>query len=75
MIKETMILQKIQNKIKQVIENKNSTVDITKEAEVSKGTIINSEFLNGLKSEEATEQLSKFGKKKLYASVSTKKNN
>lgn len=57
--------KKYKIKIKQVIENKNSTVDITKEAEVSKGTIINSEFLNGLKSEEATEQLSKFGKKKI----------
>ena len=57
--------KKYKIKIKQVIENKNSTVDITKEAEVSKGTIINSEFLNGLKSEEATEKLSKFGKKKI----------
>ena len=57
--------KKYKIKIKQVIENKNSTVDITKEAEVSKGTIINSEFLNGLKSEEATEQLSKCGKKKI----------
>ena len=57
--------KKYKIKIKQVIENKNSTVDITKEAEVSKGTIINSEFLNGLKSEEAIEKLSKFGKKKI----------
>ena len=57
--------KKYKIKIKQVIENKNSTVDITKEAEVSKGTIINSEFLNGLKSEEAAEKLSKFGKKKI----------
>ena len=46
-------LQKYKIKIKQVIENKSSTVDITKEAEVSKGTIINSGFLDGLKSEEA----------------------
>ena len=55
--------KKYKIKIEQVIENKSSTVDITKEAEVSKGTIINSGFLNGLKSEEATEKLSKFGKK------------
>ena len=54
--------KKYKIKIKQVIENKSSTVDITKEAEVSKGTIINSGFLNGLKSEEAKEKLSKFGK-------------
>ena len=54
--------KKYKIKIKQVIENKSSTVDITKEAEVGKGTIINSGFLNGLKSEEATEKLSKFGK-------------
>ena len=54
--------KKYKIKIKQVIENKSSTVDITKEAEVSKGTIINSGFLDGLKSEEATEKLSKFGK-------------
>ena len=49
--------KKYKIKIKQVIENKSSTVDITKEAEVGKGTIINSGFLNGLKSEEAKEKI------------------
>ena len=50
-------------KIKQVVQNPDEKVDISKEAFVEKGVIINSDFLNGYTSEEAFNQLKKFGKR------------
>ena len=48
-------------KIKQVVQNPDEKVDISKEAFVEKGVIINSDFLNGYTSEEASNQLKEFG--------------
>ena len=50
-------------KIKQVIEDPDEKVDISKEAFIKKGVIINSDFLNGLASEEASNQLKQYGSK------------
>ena len=50
-------------KIKQVVQNPDEKVDISKEAFVEKGVIINSDFLNGYTSEEAFNQLKEFGKR------------
>ena len=50
-------------KVKQVIDNQNEKVDISNEAFVNKGVIINSDFLNGLASEEAPNKLKKYGNK------------
>ena len=49
--------------IKQVVEDPDEKVDISKEAFVKKGVIINSDFLNGLASEEASNQLKQYGSK------------
>ena len=50
-------------KVKQVIDNQDEKVDISNEAFVNKGVIINSDFLNGLASEEAPNKLKKYGNK------------
>ena len=50
-------------KIKQVVEDPDEKVDISKEAFIKKGVIINSDFLNGLASEEASNQLKQYGSK------------
>ena len=52
-------------KVKQVIENQDEKIDISKEAFVNKGIIINSDFLNGLASEEALDRLRDYGKKSI----------
>ena len=49
--------------IKQVVEDPDEKVDISKEAFIKKGVIINSDFLNGLASEEAFNQLKQYGSK------------
>ena len=49
--------------IKQVVEDPDEKVDISKEAFIKKGVIINSDFLNGLASEEASNQLKQYGSK------------
>ena len=49
--------------IKQVVEDPDEKVDISKEAFIKKGVIINSDFLNGLASEEASNKLKQYGSK------------
>ena len=50
--------------IKQVIQDPEKKVNISKEAYVEKGVIFNSDFLNGLFSDEVLDKLEEFGKRK-----------